>query len=64
MILTIFMLECKNNPTPMLLLEPLFFASEVSELTRENADLKKQLSELKRQTAELKKPLSQRRVRL
>lgn len=37
-------------------------ARQVSELKRENAELKKQLSELKRQTAELKKPLSQRRV--
>ncbi|XP_044075342.1 RING finger protein 212B-like isoform X1 [Siniperca chuatsi] len=35
---------------------------QLSELKRENADLKKQLSELKRETAELKKPLSQRRV--
>ncbi len=35
---------------------------QVSELKRENAELKKQLSELKRETAELKKPLSQRRV--
>ncbi|XP_045907311.1 RING finger protein 212B-like [Micropterus dolomieu] len=35
---------------------------QLSELKRENADLKKQLSELKRDTAELKKPLSQRRV--
>ncbi|XP_067384932.1 RING finger protein 212B-like [Channa argus] len=34
----------------------------LSELKRENADLKKQLSQLKRETAELKKPLSQRRV--
>ncbi|KAM4550908.1 E3 ubiquitin-protein ligase RNF212B-like isoform 3-T5 [Odontesthes bonariensis] len=35
---------------------------QLSELKRENADLKKQLSELKRETTELKKPLSQRRV--
>ncbi|XP_026230794.1 RING finger protein 212B isoform X2 [Anabas testudineus] len=35
---------------------------QLTELKRENADLKKQLSELKRETAELKKPLSQRRV--
>ncbi|XP_051809490.1 RING finger protein 212B-like [Acanthochromis polyacanthus] len=35
---------------------------QLSELKRENADLKKQLSELRRETAELKKPLSQRRV--
>lgn len=35
---------------------------QMSELKRENAELKKQLSELKRETAELKKPLSQRRV--
>ncbi|KAK5859624.1 hypothetical protein PBY51_021167 [Eleginops maclovinus] len=35
---------------------------QLSELKRENADLKKQLSELKRETADLKKPLSQRRV--
>lgn len=31
-------------------------------LKRENGDLKTQLSELQRETAELKKPLSQRRV--
>lgn len=35
---------------------------QLSELKRENADLKKQLSELKRETAELNKPLSHRRV--
>ncbi|CAJ1071554.1 RING finger protein 212B [Xyrichtys novacula] len=35
---------------------------QLSELRRENTDLKKQLSELKRENAELKKPLSQRRV--
>ncbi|XP_041805953.1 RING finger protein 212B-like [Chelmon rostratus] len=35
---------------------------QLSELRRENADLKKQLSELKRETADLRKPLSQRRV--
>ncbi|XP_030258638.1 RING finger protein 212B-like [Sparus aurata] len=35
---------------------------QLSELKRENADLKKQLLELKRENAELKKPLSQRRV--
>ncbi|XP_072219703.1 uncharacterized protein [Leuresthes tenuis] len=35
---------------------------QLSELKRENAELKKQLSELKRETTELKKPLSQRRV--
>ncbi|XP_030607617.1 RING finger protein 212B [Archocentrus centrarchus] len=35
---------------------------QLSELKRENADLKKQLSELKRETTELKKPLSHRRV--
>ncbi|XP_069567492.1 E3 ubiquitin-protein ligase RNF212B-like [Brachyistius frenatus] len=35
---------------------------QLSELKRENADLKKQLSELRREVAELKKPLSQRRV--
>uniref|UniRef100_A0A3Q3WIV4 Uncharacterized protein n=1 Tax=Mola mola TaxID=94237 RepID=A0A3Q3WIV4_MOLML len=36
-------------------------AYQLSELKRENANLKKQLSELRRETAELKKPLSQRR---
>ncbi|XP_060900004.1 RING finger protein 212B-like [Labrus mixtus] len=35
---------------------------QLSELKRENADLKKRLSELKKEAAELKKPLSQRRV--
>ncbi|XP_035861512.1 RING finger protein 212B isoform X2 [Sander lucioperca] len=35
---------------------------QLSELKRENDDLKKQLSNLKRETADLKKPLSQRRV--
>ncbi|XP_035526288.1 RING finger protein 212B-like [Morone saxatilis] len=35
---------------------------QLSELKRENGDLKKKLSELKWETAELKKPLSQRRV--
>ncbi|XP_032386739.1 RING finger protein 212B isoform X4 [Etheostoma spectabile] len=35
---------------------------QLSELKRENTDLKKQLSNLKRETADLKKPLSQRRV--
>ncbi|XP_033507070.1 uncharacterized protein LOC117272319 [Epinephelus lanceolatus] len=35
---------------------------QLSELKRENADLKKQLSELKRETDDLKRPLSQRRV--
>ncbi|KAM6989137.1 E3 ubiquitin-protein ligase RNF212B-like [Tautogolabrus adspersus] len=35
---------------------------QLSELKRENANLKKRLSELKKETAELKKPLSQRRV--
>ncbi|XP_059200639.1 RING finger protein 212B-like isoform X2 [Centropristis striata] len=35
---------------------------QLSELKRENDDLKKQLSELRRETADLKKPLSQRRV--
>ncbi|KAM9718935.1 E3 ubiquitin-protein ligase RNF212B-like [Menidia menidia] len=35
---------------------------QLTELRRENADLKKQLSELRRETTELKKPLSQRRV--
>uniref|UniRef100_A0A3Q3E6L2 Si:ch211-10e2.1 n=1 Tax=Labrus bergylta TaxID=56723 RepID=A0A3Q3E6L2_9LABR len=35
---------------------------QLSELKRENADLKKRLSELKKETAELKKPLSQRRI--
>lgn len=57
-------LEGGNNQTAVLRSPTPVFASQVSELKRENADLKKQLSELKRQTAELKKPLSQRRVRL
>ncbi|KAM9323182.1 E3 ubiquitin-protein ligase RNF212B-like [Pholidichthys leucotaenia] len=35
---------------------------QLLELRRENADLKKQLSELRRETTELKKPLSQRRA--
>ncbi|XP_043989235.1 RING finger protein 212B-like [Gambusia affinis] len=35
---------------------------QLSELRRENGELKKQLLELQRETAELKKPLSQRRV--
>ncbi|XP_014823314.1 PREDICTED: RING finger protein 212B isoform X1 [Poecilia mexicana] len=35
---------------------------QLSELKRENGELKKQLLELQRETAELKKPLSQRRV--
>lgn len=35
---------------------------QLSDLQRENSDLKKQLSELRRETAELRKPLSQRRV--
>ncbi|XP_059200640.1 RING finger protein 212B-like isoform X3 [Centropristis striata] len=35
---------------------------QLSELKRENDDLKKQLSELRRETADLKKPLSQRRL--
>lgn len=61
------MLMFTSNKTPVLLVFCcfglfFFFARQVSELKRENAELKKQLSELKRQTAELKKPLSQRRV--
>lgn len=37
-------------------------ARQISELKRENADLKKQLSKLKVDNAELRRPLSQRRV--
>uniref|UniRef100_A0A8C2XNZ3 Si:ch211-10e2.1 n=1 Tax=Cyclopterus lumpus TaxID=8103 RepID=A0A8C2XNZ3_CYCLU len=51
-----------NLPDYKAILPTSVIIRQLSELKRENADLKKQLSELKRETADLKKPLSQRRV--
>lgn len=50
--------------TAVLFLSTCMITRQLTELKRENTDLKKQLSQLKRETAELKKPLSQRRVRV